>query len=63
VNPQYRTATPPQIVTDFIAGMTDRYFESLFRHLILPKKVRQTFKNRTLPPDYGIPGSDSDRRP
>lgn len=45
VNTLYReTATPPQIVTDFIAGMTDRYFESLFRHLILPKKVRQTFK-------------------
>lgn len=40
------SATPAQFVTDFIAGMTDGYFESLFRLLILPKKVKQTFKNR-----------------
>ena len=37
-------ATPPQIVSDFIAGMTDRYFEWLFRRSILPAKVKQTFK-------------------
>ena len=63
VNKQYsKTATPAQIVTDFIAGMTDRYFESLFRLLIFPKKVKQTFKNRTLPEQDRILSPDSDKR-
>jgi len=63
VNKQYsKTAIPAQIVTDFIAGMTDRYFESLFRLLIFPKKVKQTFKNRTLPEQDRILSPDSDKR-
>jgi dGTPase len=40
------SANPAQIITDFIAGMTDRYFEWLFRRYILPTKVKQTFKKR-----------------
>jgi len=32
----------PEIVRDYIAGMTDRYFESTFTDLFLPKKCRYT---------------------
>ena len=32
----------PEIVRDYIAGMTDRYFESTFKDLFLPKKCRYT---------------------
>ncbi len=32
----------PEIVRDYIAGMTDRYFESTFTDLFLPQKCRYT---------------------
>jgi dGTPase len=38
------SATPARVVTDFIAGMTDGYFESLFQDSILPTRVKQTFR-------------------
>lgn len=33
-----------EIVRDYIAGMTDRYFEDIFKEIVLPKRVK-TFKD------------------
>lgn len=38
------SAVPEQVAMDFIAGMTDRYCEWLFRRTVLPEKVRQSFR-------------------
>ncbi len=37
-------ATPAEIVRDYIAGMTDRYFESVFNKLTIPNRVKGGFK-------------------
>ncbi len=36
-------ATPAEIVRDFIAGMTDRYFARRFRESVLPRRIEQRF--------------------
>jgi dGTPase len=37
-------AAPAELVRDFIAGMTDRYFEQAFRRSILPVRVRSRYR-------------------
>jgi len=37
-------ATPAELARDFIAGMTDRYFERVFRQSILPERVRSRYR-------------------
>lgn len=32
------TATPPELVRDYLAGMTDKYFESVAQELLIPKR-------------------------
>jgi len=45
VSPRYiATATPAELARDFIAGMTDRYFERVFRQSILPERVRSRYR-------------------
>jgi len=36
-----------EIVRDYIAGMTDRYFEDVFKDIVLPKRVK-TFKEKEI---------------
>ncbi|NYT04864.1 MAG: HD domain-containing protein [Methanomicrobiales archaeon] len=44
VSPRYREGTDPVVlVRDFIAGMTDRYFEKCFKEIILPEKIEGRF--------------------
>ncbi|MEN6611218.1 MAG: HD domain-containing protein [Methanoregulaceae archaeon] len=44
ISEAYRDATPPAvIVRDFLAGMTDRYFEARYRETILPRIVDGKF--------------------
>ncbi len=45
VSPDYlRKATPPEIVRDYIAGMTDRYFEYVFNKITVPDRVKRRYK-------------------
>ncbi len=37
-------ATPAEIVRDYIAGMTDRYFESVFNKITIPNRVKGGFR-------------------
>jgi len=37
-------ASPAELARDFIAGMTDRYFEQVFRQSILPERVRSRYR-------------------
>ena len=37
------TATPPELVRDFLAGMTDRYFAKRFEESVIPRRVERTF--------------------
>ncbi|KAF5088610.1 Deoxyguanosinetriphosphate triphosphohydrolase-like protein [anaerobic digester metagenome] len=37
-------AAPEEFARDFIAGMTDRYFEWVFRQSILPERVRSRYR-------------------
>lgn len=37
-------ATPEERTRDFIAGMTDRYFEQVFRGYIFPERVRSKYR-------------------
>ena len=47
VSPAYiAAARPAELARDFIAGMTDRYFEQVFRQSILPEKVRFRYRGR-----------------
>jgi len=44
-SPRYiATAAPAELARDFIAGMTDRYFERVFRQSILPERVRSRYR-------------------
>ncbi len=45
ISPEYRRNTgDAEIVRDFIAGMTDRYFERRFEEIVLPKRVDWKFQ-------------------
>ena len=45
VSPRYIAAAgPAERTRDFIAGMTDRYFEQVFRQSILPERVRSRYR-------------------
>ncbi len=37
------TATPAELVRDYIAGMTDRYFAKRFEECVIPRRVDQRF--------------------
>ena len=37
-------AAPEELARDFIAGMTDRYFEWVFRQSVLPERVRSRYR-------------------
>jgi dGTPase len=37
------SATPEELARDFIAGMTDRYFETRFREIMLPRRIERRF--------------------
>ena len=39
-----KRATPPVIVRDYIAGMTDRYFEYVFNKITIPDRVKRRYK-------------------
>ena len=40
ISSEYKeNAKPAEIVRDYIAGMTDRYFERVFNHITVPKRV------------------------
>ena len=44
INPRYlETATDAELVRDFIAGMTDRYFAKRFEEYVIPKRVDAKF--------------------
>jgi len=44
-SPRYITAaTPAELARDFIAGMTDRYFERVFRQYVLPERVQSRYR-------------------
>jgi dGTPase len=38
------SATPPELVRDFIAGMTDRYFARLYEECVIPRKIVGKFE-------------------
>lgn len=38
-----KNATPPEIVRDYIAGMTDRYFELVFNKITIPDRVKRRY--------------------
>ena len=41
INKEYiKSTSEPEIVRDYVAGMTDRYFEETFKEVVLPKRVK-----------------------
>ena len=44
------SALPEELARDFIAGMTDRYFEMRFREIMLPRRIERRF-----PPEKSEP--------
>jgi len=47
IHPAYRMgASDPELVRDFVAGMTDRYFERRFRDFVMPGRVEGRFGKR-----------------
>jgi dGTPase len=38
------SATAPELVRDFIAGMTDRYFAKRYEECVIPRRVEGTFR-------------------
>ncbi|WP_292518704.1 HD domain-containing protein [Methanoculleus sp.] len=51
------TAAPAELARDFIAGMTDRYFEWVFQQTIFPKRTRSRYPDRRPGPAVN-PASD-----
>lgn len=52
VSPAYLdSCTPGEIARDFIASMTDRYFESLFRECVFPERRKDFFDSGEALPD------------
>ena len=44
ISARYRdAATPEELVRDFLAGMTDRYFAKRFEECVIPRRVEQRF--------------------
>jgi dGTPase len=44
INSGYRNAaTHAELVRDYIAGMTDRYFAKRFEEIVIPRKVEGKF--------------------
>jgi len=44
ISSEYKqNATPPEIVRDYIAGMTDRYFEFVFNKITIPDRVKRRY--------------------
>jgi dGTPase len=44
INPKYvERSSEPELVRDYIAGMTDRYFEKVFKERVLPQKTDSRF--------------------
>ena len=44
INPKYvESAKPAELVRDFIAGMTDRYFAKQFEECVIPRRVEGRF--------------------
>jgi dGTPase len=44
LNPEYRqSSSPPELVRDYIAGMTDRYFAKRFEEITIPRRVEGRF--------------------
>jgi len=44
-SPRYlKSATNPELVRDFIAGMTDRYFAKRFEECVIPRRIEGTFR-------------------
>jgi len=44
-SPRYlESATNPELVRDFIAGMTDRYFAKRFEECVIPRRIEGTFR-------------------
>jgi len=39
-------SSPAEQVRDYIAGMTDRYFETVFKEIMFPKRVTTFANNR-----------------
>jgi dGTPase len=39
-------AAPAELVRDFLAGMTDRYFEARFQEMVIPRRIEGTFRRR-----------------
>jgi dGTPase len=37
------SSTPAEVVRDYIAGMTDRYFARQFEEYVIPRRVDQRF--------------------
>jgi dGTPase len=35
-----KNSTPAEKVRDFLAGMTDRYFENTFKQITIPQRIR-----------------------
>jgi dGTPase len=45
IAPEYfEDASPAEIVRDYIAGMTDRYFEFMFNKITIPDRVKRRYK-------------------
>ncbi|MDD1694109.1 MAG: phosphohydrolase, partial [Methanoregula sp.] len=38
------TAIPPELVRDFIAGMTDRYFAKRYEEFVIPRRIEGKFR-------------------
>ncbi len=48
INREYvENSSYAEIVRDYIAGMTDRYFEDAFKDVVMPKRVK-TFKEKEI---------------
>jgi dGTPase len=47
INPRYKeSATCAELVRDYIAGMTDRYFAKRFEEIVIPRKVEGKFSKK-----------------
>ncbi len=44
----FENSSPAEQVRDYIAGMTDRYFERVFKEIMLPKRVTTFTSNGDL---------------
>jgi dGTPase len=45
ISRQYlETATPAELVRDFLAGMTDRYFAKRYEECVIPRRIEGKFR-------------------